>query len=126
MKAPRKRSRPIKATPAMRQQFYQNAVSWAVTGAGIGSPVLKEYKFHPKRRWKFDFALPNLKLAIEIEGAVWTHGRHTRGKGYIADMEKYTMASMMDWRVIRLTPDQLIKGDLKKWMAVYMHPPILL
>ncbi len=68
--------------------------------------LVKEYKFHPNRRWRFDYALPELKLAIEVEGAVWTNGRHTIGSGFIKDMEKYNTAASMGWTILRVTPDE--------------------
>jgi len=81
----------------------------------------KEYKFHPIRKWKFDFCIPSIRVAIEIEGAVWTQGRHTRGAGFIADMEKYNTATAMGWRIFRIVPgdygkalrfiEQLIKTE---------------
>ena len=70
----------------------------------------REYRFHPERRWRFDFALPSEKIAIEIEGAVWTGGRHTRGSGFVKDMEKYNHASLLGWRVLRFSPDQVDNG----------------
>jgi hypothetical protein len=60
-----------------------------------------EHKFHPGRRWRFDFAHPTALIAVEIEGAVWINGRHTRGAGYLKDMEKYNAAAMLGWRVMR-------------------------
>ena len=60
-----------------------------------------EYKFHPDRRWRFDFAIPELKLAFEAEGGVWTRGRHTRPTGYIKDCEKYNAAMDLGWKVYR-------------------------
>ena len=42
----------------------------------------KEFSFHPERRWRFDYAWPALKVALEIHGGVFTNGRHTRGKGF--------------------------------------------
>ena len=68
--------------------------------------LVKEYKFHPTRRWRFDYAQPELKIAIEVEGAVWTNGRHTRGSGFIKDMEKYNTAASMGWTILRVTPDE--------------------
>ena len=68
-----------------------------------------EHRFHPVRRWRFDFALIDYKLAIEVEGGVWTKGRHTRPTGFIKDMEKYNAAAALGWRVLRFTPDQLLK-----------------
>jgi hypothetical protein len=64
-----------------------------------------------KREWRFDVAAPVQRIAIEIEGGVWTRGRHTRGKGYIEDMEKYNRAVVLGWRLLRYTPDQFKRGD---------------
>lgn len=70
--------------------------------------LVKEYKFHPTRRWRFDYATadPALKIAIEVEGGAWTNGRHTRGSGFIKDMEKYNTAASMGWTILRVTPDE--------------------
>jgi hypothetical protein len=68
-----------------------------------------EYKFHPTRRWKFDFCFPNHMVAVEIEGGAWTNGRHTRGKGFIGDMEKYNAATELGWKILRYTPSDLGK-----------------
>ena len=50
-------------------------------------------------------------MALEIEGGVWTRGRHTRAKGYIGDMEKYNAAALMGWHVLRVTPQQVSSGE---------------
>lgn len=65
---------------------------------------LKEFKFHSKRKWRFDAAWPEKMIAVEFEGGIWTNGRHTRGKGYENDCEKYNNALLLGWRVFRLTP----------------------
>lgn len=62
-----------------------------------------EYKFHPKRRWRIDFAFPEIQLAVEIEGGVWTQGRHTRGSGFVKDMEKYNNLTLLEWKLLRFT-----------------------
>jgi very-short-patch-repair endonuclease len=67
-------------------------------------PPVREYKFHPERRWRFDFAYPIIKVAIEVEGGTWAGGRHTRGYGFEADCEKYNEAALAGWSVIRVTP----------------------
>ena len=69
-----------------------------------------EYKFHPTRRWKFDFALKPIKtkIAIEVEGGIWTgKGRHSVGQGFINDCEKYNQAQILGWIVLRYTPETL-------------------
>lgn len=73
--------------------------------------IVMEYRFDKVRKWRFDYANEEKKLAIECEGGVWTGGRHTRGKGYMGDMEKYNAASLQGWTLIRRTPDQLITSE---------------
>lgn len=75
--------------------------------AGIPVPV-PEYRFHPTRRWRFDFAWPADKIALEVEGGAFTRGRHTRGAGYLKDMEKYNAAVIAGWRVFRVTPSDIL------------------
>lgn len=70
-----------------------------------GRKIVKEHRFHPERKWRFDYAIPDLKIAVEVDGAVWTGGRHNRAAGYIADMEKLNTAASMDWLVLRFTTD---------------------
>jgi very-short-patch-repair endonuclease len=81
--------------------------------AGLPVPV-SEYRFHPSRRWRFDYALPQHSVAIEVEGGVWTQGRHTRGKGYLGDLAKYNEATILGWRVLRFTPGQVKDGTALK------------
>jgi very-short-patch-repair endonuclease len=73
---------------------------------GIVTPEA-EFRFNKDRKWRFDFAWPEHKIALEVEGAVWAGGRHTRGSGFVADMEKYNCAVTMGWRVLRTTPQNL-------------------
>lgn len=70
---------------------------------------VKEFKFHPVRKWRFDYAIPDHKIALEVEGGVWTGGRHTSSVGFMKDMEKYNTATLMGWRVFRTTPDELYR-----------------
>jgi very-short-patch-repair endonuclease len=72
-----------------------------------GLAVEKEYIFHPTRKWRFDYAIPEHKIALEVEGGVWTRGRHTRPEGFLGDIEKYNEAALLGWRVFRVTPDDL-------------------
>jgi very-short-patch-repair endonuclease len=60
----------------------------------------KEYRFDEKRKWRFDLACPSLKIGIEVQGGIWIGGRHTRAKGYVADMEKNNEAVKQGWRIL--------------------------
>lgn len=88
----------------------------------LGVEVEKEYKFHLTRRWRFDYALPAYKIALEVEGGAFTGGRHTRGKGFLGDMEKYNTATCLGWRIVRCTPNQLLTTEtlqmIKKLMTI--------
>lgn len=94
----------------------------------LGLGWISEFRFHDMRRWRFDYLLMGKKaedghigIAVEIEGAIWSRGRHTRGKGYEADCMKYSTAAMMGYRVLRFTTNQVIHGIakdfLKEWLC---------
>ena len=74
-----------------------------------GCEIEPEHVFYQGRRWRLDFAIVDLKIGIEIEGGVWTNGRHTRGNGFIEDMEKYNAAATLGWVILRFTPQDLNK-----------------
>lgn len=82
----------------------------AVLGAaGLPAPI-REYRFAPPRRWRFDYAWLPQRLALEVEGGIWIGGRHVRGRGYENDCEKYSEAALRGWRVLRVTPAMLRDG----------------
>lgn len=77
-----------------------------------GLPVpTPEHKFHPKRKWRIDwyFEANGKKLALEVEGGVWQNGRHTRGSGFVADMEKYNSLAEHGIFLVRVQPSDLLK-----------------
>ncbi|MCH7389539.1 DUF559 domain-containing protein [Acinetobacter dispersus] len=69
-----------------------------------------EYKFHPTRKWRADFLISDTKILIEVEGGIWSQGRHTRGAGYIGDMEKYNAAAILGFQVLRFSTQQVKSG----------------
>lgn len=87
----------------------ENILLLQIADAELISPV-REYRFHHKRRWRFDFAYPDHKIAIEVEGGVYSRGRHTRGAGFTADCEKYNAATELGWKVYRYTTQQVMEG----------------
>lgn len=76
----------------------------------------KEFSFHPERRWRFDYAWTEIKVALEIHGGVFTNGRHTRGKGFTEDKVKMNSAQLLDWIVIEATAAQVKSGDMLVWI----------
>ena len=91
----------------------------------LGVECVKEYKFHPERRWRFDYAIPEHKIALEVEGGVWTQGRHTRPQGFLGDIEKYNTATLMGWRVFRTTPTDLYCTATINLLKMAINTPFL-
>jgi hypothetical protein len=75
----------------------------------------REFAFTPHRKFRFDFAWPHLKLAVEIEGGTWRGGRHSRGTGFENDCIKYSEAAILGWRIIRATTEQVMSGQAINW-----------
>lgn len=69
---------------------------------GFPDPM-PEYRFSPPAMYRFDFAWVEHKLAVEIEGGVFSGGRHVRGIGYTKDCHKYNLAAIEGWTVLRFT-----------------------
>ena len=74
------------------------------TVAGDQWPYPKrECRFHPTRKWRFDFAWERERVAVEMEGGVFVGGGHTRGRQYTMNCQKYNAATVAGWRVLRYT-----------------------
>ncbi len=85
-----------------------NGEKFLLTIADYGLPApVPEFKFDPNRKWRYDWAWPDKKIALEVEGAVFAQGRHTRGAGVLNDMLKYNAGVIAGWRILRCTPAQL-------------------
>ncbi len=86
--------------------------------AQLGLNLVAEFPFAQalRRRFRFDFADVERRIAIELEGGVWTYGRHTRPQGYIRDIEKYNIASALGWMLIRV-PAHLAHKHLAQYIA---------
>lgn len=79
--------------------------------AGYPCPE-REYRFHPTRRWRFDFAFPAVQLAVEIEGGIYSaRSGHRSVTGMRRDMEKYNEAALLGWRVLRFSEREVRNGD---------------
>ncbi len=75
-----------------------------------------ELVFHPKRRWRLDYAWPTRMIAVEIHGGIHSGGRHTRGKGFVEDRAKMNEARLLGWTVIEATPEHIKSGQLRAWL----------
>ncbi|MEL3922119.1 hypothetical protein V1481_02005 [Aeromonas enteropelogenes] len=83
--------------------------------ADFPDPVT-ELLFHPKRKWRFDYAWPDHMIALEVHGGIYSGGRHTRGRGFIEDRCKMNEASLLGWIVLEITPEHIESGQLRTWL----------
>jgi very-short-patch-repair endonuclease len=93
----------IRVGPAQFQRF--------AVAAGLPKPEA-EFRFHPTRKFRLDFAWVQHKVGLEIDGGIWTGGRHTRGAGWLKDTEKLNLLASMGWRMLRCTPQQLCTSEM--------------
>ena len=83
----------------------------------LGGPALeREYRFHPERKWRADFAHLPSRVLVELEGGIFMAGggRHNRATGFINDAEKHFHAWLLGWTVIRLTAPQITAANVEQ------------
>jgi|WetSurMetagenome_2_1015567.scaffolds.fasta_scaffold01420_15 very-short-patch-repair endonuclease len=105
---------PIQVYPINKRNKNGSSVPayfWTMNNLPIPN---NEYKFHPTRKWRFDFCFPENKLAIEIEGGIFSKGRHVRGTGYLEDMKKYNAATLLGYRILRYQPREINFDEIKQ------------
>jgi hypothetical protein len=102
-----------------------NSLGLQIHAAGLPTPEL-EFMFAKEigRRWRFDLSWPWCKLAVEVDGGVFVQGRHSRGMGQLADMEKGNCAILLGWRVLHVGKQHIKSGEALKWIeqALEMRP----
>lgn len=110
-KSPRGNGEKEKRLRAQERSERARAVAVQFTilcqASGLPAPVREHMFAAPLRRWRADYAWESERVLLEVEGAIWSGGRHTRGSGYLADMEKYNYATVHGWKLLRCTPQTL-------------------
>lgn len=108
-----------KAKTKRGPSHLETALEQQIALARLPKPV-REYRFHPVRKWRFDFAWPELMIACEVEGGLFIQGGHSRGAAYEDDCEKYNAAALLGWTVYRF-PGNFIgryegRGRKRQWV----------
>jgi very-short-patch-repair endonuclease len=79
----------------------------------------REFCAIPGRKFRWDFAWPDNKLLVEVQGGTWNGGAHGRGSGIAKDTEKLNLAVINGWRVLQFTPDQIRQGKALRWVQQF-------
>jgi very-short-patch-repair endonuclease len=90
-----------KAERQKNENWFVNR--WKLIG---GQKYKREFRFHPRRKWRFDFAIPEVKVAVEIDPAA----HKLYWNSYLRDVKKMNEALFLGWQVFRIT-GQMIKAD---------------
>jgi len=104
-----KRGAPIRAVKELekaRAAFRRECFYAMLKQANLPEPIA-EYRFDPKRMWRFDYCWPQQRVSLEVDGGAFSGGRHTTGAGFRRDLEKLNAATVAGWRVLRVLPEQL-------------------
>ena len=105
----------------MGKRDWPGELCWQLSAVGLELPE-REYVFAPPRKFRFDLAWPDHKLALEVDGIVYTRGshqaggRHTSIRGLRAECEKSYLAARHGWRVIHILPEQIANGTALTWL----------
>lgn len=78
-----------------------------------GWDLTREYQFDLVRRWRFDFAFPSQRLAVEVDGQ-----RHRTAGGFIKDTEKCNEAVRQGWRVLHFPSSRGNPTSARVWAAL--------
>ena len=121
-------ARKLGVTPALRRRVTKAVakvqpypIDAMCLDAGLPVP-LPEFEFaFPDRKWRWDFAWVPEKIALEIQGALFTRGRHTRGAALLKEHEKLNAGAIRGWRVLYTTPKDVRSGKVLELIREALH-----
>jgi hypothetical protein len=93
----------------------EESIATQMQWVGLPEPV-REFGFHPTRKFRFDFSWLPQKVALEVEGGTWVNGAHNRGWHFESDAEKYNEAAILGWLVIRVTGSMIEDGRALRYV----------
>ena len=93
----------------------ENLLAMQIKMAGLITPE-REFKAVAGRRFRWDFAWPDQKLLVEVQGGIWAKGGHSTGVGITRDAEKANLATLNGYRQITVTGNQIRTGQALRWI----------
>lgn len=103
----------------MKQSKHEIALAWAIAAYGPDLPPPEmEAAIIPGRKFRFDFAWPDVRVAVEIQGGTFGKGRsaHT-GASLVRDHEKANLAALNGWRVLYFNAKDMTQRALPATVA---------
>jgi very-short-patch-repair endonuclease len=116
-----------RAKARARRERFENDLAFQIRAHRMPEPAMQHrFAIELGRQWRFDFAWPQLRLAVEVEGLVVKGGKlgmgrhHTIG-GMKDDIEKYNSATLLGWRLLRFHQGQIDKGEAIAMLERMLH-----
>jgi hypothetical protein len=111
------------AKAAIQRNSLEREFSLLLLGLPNIPPPTREYQFSPPRRWRFDFAWPEPKFAVEIHGGTYLNGGHNRPLQFKKDCEKHNAAVLLGWKLLLFTRDHIKSGEAQSVLAQLFGNP---
>jgi hypothetical protein len=93
------------------KSYLEERLAAYISSRGLRPPV-RQHRFHPTRKWTWDFCWPELGVALEIEGAIFVKGGHSSGVGIVRDCDKQNAAMALGWHLFRATSMHFRDGSV--------------
>lgn len=114
---------PAEVMRRLRRESLEHLAMVVMERSGVPS-WKRELRFHGTRMWRFDFAWPDCKVALEVDGGTHSGGRHTRPGGFRGDCAKLNEAAIAGWTVIRCTKEHIKSGEIVDWVMRALGLPV--
>lgn len=102
----------------------QEYLAYAPQSFGLDWTLVTEHRFHPIRKWRFDFCWPGAKIAVEYDGIMFGHASHSSLSGILRDAEKINEAQRLGWRVFRANAKSVERGTFQALMDAVLADEI--
>lgn len=101
--------------------LIEDTLMFQIKVAGLPIPE-REHRFDAVRKWRMDFAWVDKKVAVEVEGVLFTRmGRHQTAIGLEMDCQKYNSSILQGWRVLRFTQRMVTSGEALKTIEAVLN-----
>jgi hypothetical protein len=93
-------------------ECVENLLFWQIERRGLLIPA-RQYRWHPTREFRADFAYPQayLRLLIQVQGGTWVGRGHGQGSGIERDAEWACEAAIYGWYLLPVTSSMVRTGD---------------
>lgn len=107
-----------------KREYKDELMAWMKSepqSLGLKWTVMTEHRFHPVRRWRFDYVWLNTdgehtKIAVEFDG-IFGGRSHTSVPGVMRDQQKINEAQLLGWQVFRANARSIADGTFYALMT---------